>query len=89
MTILQLVQFHDHAILILVFVMTVVGFIIARLCAREFSGRCYLEHEVVEEVWTFFPGVLLVLLGYPSLELLYNMEVEKTPEITVKAIGHQ
>ena len=88
-TILQLVKFHDHAMLILALVFSVVAYAIFSLCVNNFSCRRYLKEETLEECWTYFPAVLLIALGYPSLELLYRIEETGSPSLTIKALGHQ
>ena len=88
-TILHLTEFHDHAMLILTIVICVVSFVIAGLYVNEFTGRMYLKHETLETVWTYTPGILLIILGIPSLQLLYIIDELGRPVLTLKAIGHQ
>ena len=88
-TMLHLTQFHDHAMLILILVMSVVRVVIGSLALRKFRGRMYLKHEILETVWTYVPGILLVILGAPSLLLLYIIDDIGAPVLTLKAIGHQ
>ena len=88
-TILHLTQLHDHAILILILVISVVRIVMGSLAIRKFSGRMYLKHEILETVWTYVPGILLVILGAPSLLLLYIIDDMGSPVLTLKAIGHQ
>ena len=39
--------------------------------------------------WTIIPAVVLVLIAIPSLQILYAIEENNTPIITLKVIGHQ
>jgi cytochrome c oxidase subunit 2 len=40
-------------------------------------------------LWTFLPGIILILIALPSLRLLYlSEETEKNPLI-LKTMGHQ
>lgn len=52
-----------------------------------------LTHEsILEVVWTVVPGVILVLLAIPSLQLLYSLDFvvyDYEPILTVKVVGHQ
>ena len=89
MTMLQLIKLHDHAMLILVLVMCVVSYAILTLCFNSRTCRRYLKEETLEECWTYLPAILLVALGYPSLELLYRIDEMGSPRLTLKAIGHQ
>lgn len=50
----------------------------------------FIELEIIEIIWTFFPCVILLLLGWPSIQLLYNIEnARHINNITLKIIGHQ
>jgi heme/copper-type cytochrome/quinol oxidase subunit 2 len=41
-------------------------------------------------VWTLLPGVILVILGLPSLSLLYEVESGfLIPDLTLKVVGSQ
>lgn len=47
------------------------------------------HHTLLEVVWTLAPVLVLIMIGIPSLKLLYFAETIRDAEITVKAIGHQ
>ncbi len=50
----------------------------------------YLHHgNMIEQVWTLSPAIILWAIGLPSLKLLYVMDEIQDAEITVKAIGNQ
>ncbi len=40
-------------------------------------------------MWTFLPGLVLILIAFPSLRLLYITEENKEHSINLKTIGHQ
>nr|AIC07013.1 cytochrome c oxidase subunit II [Lamprotula gottschei] len=80
---------YDHAMLIMVLVFTCVGFLMLKVMVNKFYSGQYLEKQWLEVVWTIFPCVLLLLLGLPSIKLLYLMDELELPEATVKIIGHQ
>lgn len=88
-TMLHLVGFYEHAMLVLVLVISVVGVSLFSLGLTRFSCQNYLKQDKLEEFWTFTPAILLVILGYPSLQLLYRMEETMPPEFSIKAVGHQ
>jgi heme/copper-type cytochrome/quinol oxidase subunit 2 len=44
---------------------------------------------ILEFIWTLFPGVILVLMAYPSLKLLYAIDVMVDPIVTVVIYGNQ
>lgn len=47
------------------------------------------EKEWLEFLWTLLPGLILVYLGIPRIELLYNLEIKRISSITLKIIGNQ
>lgn len=85
----QLIFFHDHAILILILVLGLVGYGMASIIMRGLYSRTILQHQQIETLWTILPGVVLLFLAFPSLRLLYLMDEVSKPSITFKAIGHQ
>jgi cytochrome c oxidase subunit 2 len=87
--ILQLISFHDHTLIILTLVITVVGYAIFTLTLNKFTNRYLLEAQYIETVWTILPAIILIFLAIPSLRLLYLTDESRNPNITLKAIGHQ
>lgn len=85
----QLIFFHDHTIVILILVISVVGFIIIRIILRGYVNRSLLERQIIEIVWTILPAVILLFIALPSLRLLYLLDEVLTPILTVKVVGHQ
>ena len=85
----QLIFFHDHAMLVLILITTLVGFILGTLFFNTLTNRFLLEHQTIETVWTILPALILIFIALPSLRLLYLLDEIYRPEITVKAIGHQ
>ena len=47
------------------------------------------EHTMLEIWWTILPGVVLVFIAVPSLNLLYFIDEVRTPDLTVNTLGHQ
>ena len=87
--ILQLISFHDHTLIVLVLVLSVVGYAIFSLIINKYSNRYLLEAQYIETIWTILPGVILLFLALPSLRLLYLTDEVRNPNLTLKAIGHQ
>lgn len=85
----QLVFFHDHAILILVIVASLIGYAIVSLIISSFTCRYILEGQQIETVWTIAPAIVLVFLALPSLRLLYLLDEVNDPVLTIKTVGHQ
>lgn len=88
-TILQLIAFHDHAILIIILVLTFVGYFIILLVTNSIISRKTLEANELETIWTILPAVILIFLALPSLRLLYLIDEVSHPQLTLKAVGHQ
>jgi len=86
---LQLVSFHDHALLVLTLVLTVVGYALLALILNKQVNRYIIEAQTVETVWTILPALILLVLALPSLRILYITDEVRQPSITVKTIGHQ
>lgn len=87
--ILQIIAFHDHALLVLTLVVTLVGYALTALIFNKYTSRFTTEAQQVETVWTVLPAVTLLFLALPSLRLLYLTDELSQPSVRVKAIGHQ
>jgi cytochrome c oxidase subunit 2 len=85
----QLIFFHDHALLILILITTLVGYFILSLVANKFVNRYLLDGQIIEIIWTVLPAVILIILALPSLRLLYLIDETTEPSITLKTVGHQ
>nr|QUJ10059.1 cytochrome c oxidase subunit II [Tubifex tubifex] len=86
---LQMIAFHDHALLVLTLVITLVGYALIALMFNKYSSRFTTEAQQVETVWTVLPALMLLFLALPSLRLLYLTDELSQPSVSVKAIGHQ
>lgn len=87
--ILQIISFHDHTLVILTLVTSVVTYTFIILMTNKFSARNIIEAQQIETVWTVLPAITLVFLAVPSLHLLYLTDETRTPSLTIKAVGHQ
>nr|QLY89706.1 cytochrome c oxidase subunit 2 [Sialis fuliginosa] len=85
----QLTFFHDHALLILIMITTLVGYILATLFFNNYINRYLLEGQTIEIIWTVLPAITLIFIALPSLRLLYLLDEISNPSITLKSIGHQ
>jgi cytochrome c oxidase subunit 2 len=85
----QLIRFHDHTIIILIIITTIVLYIMASITVNKLNNRILLEGQLIELIWTLVPAILLVVIAIPSLKILYLLEEISKPIITLKAIGHQ
>lgn len=87
--ILQIISFHDHTLVILTLVTSVVTYTFIILITNKFSARNIIEAQQIETVWTVLPAITLVFLAVPSLHLLYLTDETRTPSLTIKTVGHQ
>lgn len=85
----QLISFHDHAIVILTLIITLVTYALVSLCISTLSNRYTFEAQAIETIWTILPAIILLFLALPSLRLLYLIDEVRTPTLTLKTIGHQ
>ena len=85
----QLISFHDHTILILVLVTSIVSYAFLSLTFNSYTSRYTLESQQIETIWTVLPAITLLFLAFPSLHLLYLIDEIYQPSITLKTIGHQ
>nr|AND96252.1 cytochrome c oxidase subunit 2 [Onthophagus gracilipes] len=85
----QLIMFHNHALLILLMITVMVGYLMGTLFFNKFNYRFLLENQMIEIIWTIAPAVTLIFIALPSLQLLYLLDEINNPMISMKSIGHQ
>nr|CAI63993.1 cytochrome oxidase subunit II [Isotoma caerulea] len=85
----QLIFFHDHAMTILILIITIVGYNLFSTCFSSNIDQHMLESQGLELFWTIVPSFVLIFIGLPSIRLLYLLDEVYTPAITLKTIGHQ
>nr|YP_010443286.1 cytochrome c oxidase subunit II [Anomala russiventris]UTE83814.1 cytochrome c oxidase subunit II [Anomala russiventris] len=85
----QLSFFHNHALLILLMITVLVGYLMSTLFFNKFNHRFLLDGQTIEIIWTILPAITLIFIALPSLRLLYLLDEVNNPLVTVKTIGHQ
>nr|UJG45334.1 cytochrome c oxidase subunit II [Dolichopus plumipes] len=85
----QLIFFHDHALLILIMITVLVGYLMGMLFFNSYTNRFLLHGQTIEVIWTILPAIVLLFIAFPSLRLLYLLDEINEPIITLKSIGHQ
>lgn len=85
----QLNFFHDHSIIILLFITLTISYLIISLINNKINNRFLLENQLIEIIWTIIPGIILIFIALPSLRILYLLDETLTPSLTIKTIGHQ
>nr|QWQ49938.1 cytochrome c oxidase subunit II [Mimela splendens] len=85
----QLSFFHNHALLILLMITVLVGYLMSTLFFNKFNHRFLLDGQTIEIIWTILPAITLIFIALPSLRLLYLLDEVNNPLVTIKTIGHQ
>nr|QTF74755.1 cytochrome c oxidase subunit II [Bursa rhodostoma] len=85
----ELIFFHDHAMMILVMIISLVGYAALSLMLNKYTCRSLVEGQEIETIWTIVPAFILIFLALPSLRLLYLLDEVGDCSLTVKSIGHQ
>nr|YP_010241793.1 cytochrome c oxidase subunit II [Xenophora japonica]QTI82481.1 cytochrome c oxidase subunit II [Xenophora japonica] len=85
----ELIFFHDHAMMILVMIISLVGYAAISLMMSKYTCRSLVEGQEIETIWTIIPAVILIFLALPSLRLLYLLDEVGDCNLTLKSIGHQ
>nr|QUO99363.1 cytochrome c oxidase subunit II [Atkinsoniella xanthonota]QZH44559.1 cytochrome c oxidase subunit II [Atkinsoniella xanthonota] len=85
----QLIMFHDHTMMIIMMITTIVSYMMISLMLNKYINRLLLEGQMIELIWTILPAFLLIFIALPSLRILYLLEEINNPIVTIKAIGHQ
>nr|WKU84073.1 cytochrome c oxidase subunit II [Paramixogaster sp.] len=85
----QLSFFHDHTMLILIMITTMVSYMMIMLFNNKLNNRYLLHGQMIEMIWTILPTIILLFIALPSLRLLYLLDEINEPLLTLKTIGHQ
>nr|QXI86619.1 cytochrome c oxidase subunit 2 [Astalotermes sp. E JRA-2021a] len=85
----QLIYFHDHALMIMLMIITTVFYTMISIIQNKQTSRFLLEGQMIETLWTIAPAIILVFIAMPSLRLLYLMDEIHNPVLTLKTVGHQ
>nr|YP_010574517.1 cytochrome c oxidase subunit II [Succinea arundinetorum]UZH97771.1 cytochrome c oxidase subunit 2 [Succinea arundinetorum] len=85
----EMIFFHDHAMILLIGIFTLVAIMGIKLLTSSFSCRSVYEAQTIEIIWTIIPGFLLIWLALPSLRLLYLLDEQFDNSLIFKSTGHQ
>merc|ERR1712227_285759 len=67
----ELIFLHDFINLILIFIISFVGYIIISILMNKYININILERQIIECIWTIIPAFILIQIAIPSLLLLY------------------
>ena len=85
----ECIIFHDFILLLLVFIIRLVGVVIIMLFYNCFTDLTLIEGQIIEYVWTFIPGIVLIFIAIPSIKILYTTRSVLDHFLRVKVIGNQ
>nr|ACC94723.1 cytochrome c oxidase subunit II [Drosophila ornatifrons] len=85
----QLIFFHDHALLILVMITVLVGYLMFMLFFNNYINRFLLHGQLIAMIWTILPAIIQLIIALPPLRPLYSLDEINEPSVTLKSIGHQ
>nr|UGS80167.1 cytochrome c oxidase subunit II [Anomopsocus sp. AnspLA] len=85
----QLTFFHDHSMMILIMITITITYFIFYMTLNKITNRFLLENQMIEMIWTIIPGIILIFIALPSLQILYLLDETISPTISIKTIGHQ
>nr|YP_009317863.1 cytochrome c oxidase subunit II [Sinotaia quadrata]AOY40890.1 cytochrome c oxidase subunit 2 [Sinotaia quadrata] len=85
----ELIFFHDHAMMILIMIISFVGYAALSLMMNKLNCRSLVEGQEIETFWTLIPMLILIFLALPSLRLLYLLDEIDDCSLSVKSMGHQ
>merc|ERR1712119_268374 len=85
----ELIFLHDFINLILIFIISFVGYIMLIILYNKYINIFLLESQIIECIWTIIPAIILIQIAIPPLLLLYILDESIDSSLTIKAIGHQ
>lgn len=88
---INIINFHEKCILVVLLVLRVVLFILIYNLIKNYKVLKNVENESFEILWTIIPTLIILGIMVPSLELLYFSEETGGQNITnkIKIVGHQ
>ena len=89
-----LTEMHNLLLIIIisvgVFVTLLLGYTLWRYNEKRNPNPSKVSHNTfIEIVWTLVPVLILVVIGIPSLKLLFFSDRIENADLTVKVIGRQ
>nr|BAR90902.1 cytochrome c oxidase subunit II [Hydra vulgaris]BAR90906.1 cytochrome c oxidase subunit II [Hydra vulgaris] len=85
----NLIFFHDDTMFYMVIILVLVGWLLFSVIINKNYNKFLLENNFIEIVWTLIPAIILIIIAIPSLFLLYSIDENVEPSLTVKIVGHQ
>jgi cytochrome c oxidase subunit 2 len=87
-----ILAFYNNVTFYLIFILTFVAWMLFQTLStyslERQSSKIVLGH-VLETVWTITPSVILGLIAIPSFTLLYQLDDNLNPDVSIRVIGRQ
>ena len=71
------------------FIISLVGWVIARILFNKKINLFLIENQKLESIWIIIPSLILIKIGVPSLYLLYIRDDIVNPSIRLKVNAQQ
>jgi len=89
-----MIDFHHYLMFFLIVICSMVFWMLYRVIVlfneSENPGAQKFTHSSTLEIaWTLLPAFILLLIAAPSFSLLYSLDENIDPDLTLKIIGHQ
>lgn len=85
----NLIYFHDNIMFYICIILVLVGWLLFSSINNKYFHKYLTENSYIEIIWTIIPALILIFMALPSLYLLYSIEENIDPSLTIKVIGHQ
>nr|BBE15723.1 cytochrome c oxidase subunit 2 [Echiniscus testudo] len=85
----ELYYLMDYLNYFIFFIMLFTGYFMLIFSMNKKNFYFNSENHLVELIWTLIPGIILIFIAIPSLNLLYCSEEVYKPILSLKTIGHQ
>ena len=90
-----IINFYNYVFIYLTFVTIIVIWMLISVIinfsnsTRVISHKFLIHGTEIEFIWTITPALILMVMAFPSFQLLYLMDEVVEPGMTLKVIGHQ
>ena len=89
-----MISFHNFLVVVEIFIGIFVLWMLLIVIFRfnnhsNSSSKIFTHSSVLEIFWTVIPALVLGVLAIPSFALLYSLDEQIEPSLTLKIIGHQ
>lgn len=90
-----LIELHDIIMYYLIIILFAVSWILFSIVKNYVDTKSPISHKylnhgtLIELIWTITPAVILIFIAFPSFKLLYVMDENTDPSMTLLTEGHQ